>query len=52
MHVLHVFLCLAEKQWVLCTVHEIRKYFFQQKIILLQYFQFSAISGIQIDPKY
>ena len=52
---------------VSCTVHEIHKYHIQQlffvklglivlfthlKIILLQYFQFSVISGIKIDPQY
>ena len=52
--------------WVQCTIYETRKYFFlakttlklgltvlftHLKIILLQYFQFSTISDIQIDPQ-
>ena len=52
--------------WVPCTVHETRKYlnsanitlklgptalFIHLKIILLQYFQFSAISNIQTAPQ-
>ena len=61
-HVERAFLRFAEKWWVSCTVHGTRKYGIQQKkplklgltalftnlkIISLQYFQFSAISGIQ-----
>ena len=58
---------LLKNAWVPCIVYWTCKYFFQQKktlklgptalfthlkIILLQYFQFSTISGIQTDPQF
>ena len=65
-HVFRAFLLFAKKQWVSCTIHKTRKYSFlvknilklgltvlftHLKIILLKYFQFLTISGIQTDPK-
>ena len=60
-----IFSCVWRFVWVPCTIHETRKYRFQQiflknwvsrhcspiqKLFCYSIFQFSVISGIQIDP--